>query len=208
MTDWRDWHTDYDDPGSALSRRLAAVQERIRVALDGMPPGPVRVLSLCAGQGRDLIDVLADHPRRHEVTARLVELDPGNAAFARRSAASAGLTGVEVCVGDAASTDRYAGLAPADLVLVCGVYGNISDADVAGTVAACTALTAPGGTVVWTRHRGAPDLVPQICRWYEEQGFTRLWLSDPGQPYGLGVHRYAGPGRPLVPGQRMFTFIR
>jgi hypothetical protein len=33
------------------------------------------VISLCAGQGRDLLGVLADHPRREDVRARLVELD-------------------------------------------------------------------------------------------------------------------------------------
>ncbi|GHD35622.1 hypothetical protein GCM10010335_31060 [Streptomyces galbus] len=30
---------------------------------------------MCAGQGRDLIGVLAGHPRRDDVRARLVELD-------------------------------------------------------------------------------------------------------------------------------------
>ena len=28
--DWYTWHYDYDDPGTALARRLAAVQEQIR----------------------------------------------------------------------------------------------------------------------------------------------------------------------------------
>jgi hypothetical protein len=55
------------------------VQAMVADALERVPPGPVRVVSLCAGQGRDLLGVLADHPRRGDVTARLVELDPGNA---------------------------------------------------------------------------------------------------------------------------------
>jgi predicted RNA methylase len=100
--DWYTWHTGYDASDSALARRLAAVQQRITATLDLAGPGPLRVISLCAGQGRDLLDVLAVHPRRHDVTARLVELDPRNAALAGRAAEAAGLDSVEVRVGDAA----------------------------------------------------------------------------------------------------------
>ena len=62
--DWRAWHEAYDDPGSQLARRLAAVQARIADALDTAPPGPLRAVSMCAGQGRDLIPVLAGPPAR------------------------------------------------------------------------------------------------------------------------------------------------
>jgi hypothetical protein len=183
------------------------VQERIGAALDGFPPGPVRVVSLCAGQGRDLLTVLAEHPRRDDVTARLVELDPRNADLARNAAQEAGLSSVQVVEGDAALTDHYAGFVPADLVLVCGVFGNVTDKDVEATVVACTQLCATAGTVVWTRHRRPPDLVPQICEWFNENGFELLSLSDPGEPFGLGAHRYAGHPQPLTPTTRIFTFI-
>jgi hypothetical protein len=206
--DWYAWHRDYDVPGSVIALRLTAVQDRIVAALDGFPAGPVTVLSLCAGQGHDLLGVLAGHPRRDDVTARLVELDPRNAGVARRAAADAGLSGVEVVVGDAALTDHYAGLAPADLVLACGIFGNISDADIHATVVACTALCATGGTVVWTRHRRPPDLVPQICDWFAEHGFELVSLSDPAEPFGAGAHRFTGEPAPLVPGERIFTFTR
>ena len=151
--DWRAWHDAYDDPGSSLAQRLVVVQARIAAALDAAPPGPLRAVSMCAGQGRDLIPVLASHPRGRDVTARLVELDPGLAATARRAGADAGLPGVEVVTGDASLTDAYAGLVPADLVLACGVFGNITGSDIRRTVACCTQLCTTGGTTVWTRGR-------------------------------------------------------
>jgi len=132
--DWRAWHKDYENPDSALGRRLTVVQAQIRAALDRAAPGPVRSISVCAGQGHDLISVLADHPRQAEVTARLVELDEQNARSARYAASAAGLDGVEVVVADASVTDVYEGTAPADLVLLCGVFGNISQADIANTI--------------------------------------------------------------------------
>jgi hypothetical protein len=204
--DWVDWHAAYDDPGSKLARRLAVVRARIVEVLDAAPPGPLRAVSMCAGQGRDLIGALAGHPRAGDVSARLVELDPGNVARARAAAANAGLTGVEVVEGDAALSDAYAGAVPADLVLACGIFGNVSDEDVARTIAALPGFLAPGGAVVWTRHREEPDLIPAMSGWFAAAGCAPVWLSAKEEGYGVGVHRLVGPARPLPAGERLFTF--
>lgn len=204
--DWRRWHDEYDEAGSGLARRLAAVQDQVRAGLDRCPPGQVRLISLCAGQGRDVLDVLPDHPRRDDVHARLVELDPRNTAFAQERAR--GLPQVEIVTGDAAQVDQYDGLVPADVVLVCGVFGNISDQDIERTIDACPQLCRTGATVIWTRHRGEPDLVPVICEWFEARGFERVWVSDPDAGFGVGVHRYAGEPQALVPGRTLFSFVR
>lgn len=202
--DWKSWHDDYDDPASALARRLRVVQHHLRAALDEGPPGPVKVVSMCAGQGRDLLEVLDSHPRRVDVTARLVELDPRNVEFARALARD--LPGIEVCQGDAALTDNYAGAVPARIALLCGVFGNTSDGDIEQTVAATTQLCAEGGTVIWTRHREEPDLFPTICGWFEQHGFERVWESDPDAGFGVGVHRLATRSQPLQAGRRLFSF--
>jgi hypothetical protein len=74
VTDWLQWHNAYSID-SPLARRLAVVQEQIRLALDRAAPGRLRLLSLCAGAGRDVLPVLATHPRARDVTGRLVEQD-------------------------------------------------------------------------------------------------------------------------------------
>ena len=204
--DWHAWHTAYDEPRSPLAQRLAVVQARITDALDAAPAGPLRVISMCAGQGRDLIPVLARHPRGPDVSARLVELDPALAATARQRAADHRLPGVEVVTGDAALTGAYTGLVPADLVLACGVFGNVPDADIKRTVRCCGQLCAEGGTVVWTRGRMAPDKVPLICDWFGEQGFELRWLSVPWVRYGVGMHRHTRQPGLLAAGLRMFSF--
>lgn len=205
--DWRTWHDQYDLPDSWMARRLQAVQSQIRTTLDGSPPGPLRVISLCAGQGRDLLGVLAGHPRRDDVQARLVELDERNTAFAREMARAAGLDQVEVVTADASLTDHYLGMVPADLVLICGLFGNIADEDIERTVNSCSQLCRTGGTVIWTRHRADPDRVPLICGWFEERGFERQWLSEPDAGFGVGVHRSTGEPQPLATGIGMFTFV-
>ncbi|WP_327585288.1 class I SAM-dependent methyltransferase family protein [Nonomuraea sp. NBC_00507] len=204
--DWQEWHDEYDRPDSRLSQRLRVVQGRLRQALDAAAPGPVKVISLCAGQGRDLLPVLADHPRRGDVRARLVELDPGNTAAARSAAEAAGLDQVDVVTGDATLTDQYHGMAPADIVMLCGIFGNIAEDDIKRAVGFSPQLCAGGGVVIWTRHRRAPDLVPVICAWFEELGYEREWVSDPGADFGVVVHRFTGPSRPLAVGEQMFRF--
>jgi hypothetical protein len=205
--DWHEWHERYDRPDSPLARRLRVIQEWIGRTLDSAGPGELRVVSLCAGRALDVLGVLPEHPRRHDVRVRLVERDQRNALIARRAASDHGLHGVEVVIGDAALTDHYRGMVPADLVLLCGVLGNIRDEDVATTIAYCTQLCATGATLIWTRHRKPPDLVPQICRWLETAGFRQLWLSEPDAGFGVGVHRHVEQPRPLLTGRRMFTFI-
>ena len=208
--DWYAWHDRYNDPRTGLARRLTLVQDRVRAALDEAPPDPLRMISLCAGQGADLIGPLSGHPRRADVTARLVELDPRNTEVARGLAASAGLDRVQIVTGDASLASQYADMAPADLVLVCGLFGNLTDADIEATAGYCTQLCATGGVVIWTRGRWEPDLSPRVCDWFEERAFERVWLSgtsDPGFRHRVGAHRFTGAPVPLERDAVMFTFV-
>jgi hypothetical protein len=205
--DWEAWHRGYDGD-TALRRRLGLVQARIRAALDAAAPGRIRAISVCAGQGRDLLGVLAEHPRRGDVVARLVELDARNAAEARAAAAAAGLRGVEVVEGDASMTTAYAGAVPADLVLVCGVFGNVTEADIARTIALAPGLCAPGATLVWTRHRRHPDRTPWIRGRFAEAGFRELGFDAPeGDWFSVGAHRYEGAPTLFEAGVRLFQFV-
>jgi hypothetical protein len=205
--DWVEWHRDYDDPGSLLSRRGELVRGHLRDELERIPAGDVRVISLCAGQGRDVIGALTGHPRRHDVRARLVELDGRNVALARQAAQAAGLHGVEVLQADAGITDACAGAVPAQIVLACGIFGNISDSDIRATVGALPSLCAPGALVLWTRHRRAPDLTPAIRSWLGEAGFREeAFDTSPDGFMSVGAHRLTGEPAALALGQRLFTF--
>ncbi len=207
MVDWHSWHEDYDRPDSALAHRLRAVQTLIKQALDDAPAGPLRIVSLCAGQGRDLLEVLAEHPRRDDVRARLVELDPRNAAVAAETVNRHRLTGVEVVTGDASLIDHYADLVPADIVVACGIFGNITDEDIERAIGFLPQLTKTGGTVLWTRGRTVPDRVPLILNWFDDRGFDLVRVSPPDVSYGVGAHRFTAHPEPLVPGEQIFTFV-
>jgi hypothetical protein len=229
---WVRWHAAYEDPSSNLSLRLRAVQSMVRAALDesaararaeaeagagvtatDVPadarPGPIRLVSLCAGQGRDVIDVVATHPEGASVSALLVELHPALVAFARARAAELGVADrVRIVEGDASRASLSAGAVPADVVLVCGIFGNISAADITRTIEALPGFCAPGGHVVWTRHRLPPDHTPAIRADFAAAGFTELGFETLGGAIqGVGHHRLDGPTVPFDPGQRLFRFV-
>ena len=165
---------------------------------------------MCAGEGRDVIGVLAEHRGRSEITGRLVELDARNAAIAREAAQAAKLDGVEVLEADAALTDSYDGAAPAEIVLACGIFGNITEEHIRRTINVLPSLCAPGATVLWTRgHFGeGRDVALEICGWFVEAGFEEVAYESSALLYRVGAHRLAVPPRPLERGVRMFEFFR
>jgi SAM-dependent methyltransferase len=206
VTHWQTWHEAYADPDSGLTRRLRLVQAQIDAWLDLCADRPVRVLSLCAGEGRDLLEVLAARADADRVTATLVELDAGLAQRAREAAAR--WPSVEVRTGDAGDPGVYAGLPPADLVLLCGVLGNMSDDDVQHVLSVLPALLASGGRVIWTRTRRPPDLTPAVRAWLADSGFHEVAFQPvPDSLAAVGVADLALPAGGDLGRRRLFTFL-
>jgi hypothetical protein len=210
VRDWVAWHREYEDPSSSLSARLRRVRYHLSGAFDRAPAGPVSVVSLCAGQGRDVIGVLPDHPRRDDVSAVLIEADATNAALARRAAADAGLAHVDVRQADASLVSSFADALPAGVLLLCGIFGNVSDEDIKRTVEASAAMCTPGATVIWTRHRLPPDLTPQVRAWFAASGFSELAFEAPESSplMGLGANRLRRAATAGLPDRPLFTFRR
>ena len=208
MRDYVAWHDAYDKPGSRLHLRLLVVQDLISRVLDEMAPGPKRVISMCAGQGRDVITVASRHRRGSDLHGRLVELDDANVAAARTSIEALGLVGLDVEQGDAGVSDVYAGAVPADLVVACGIFGNITDDDIAATIAFLPSLCAPGAWVVWTRHPEPAGIIERIEHWFAAAGFTNEARVVPEHPdFGVGLARLVADPAPFRPGQRLFEFV-
>ena len=210
MRDYIEWHRDYDDPQSSLAQRLRVVQQRLGEQLTAARAGKLQLISMCAGQGRDVIPVLQRHPRGKEVAAALLELDPHNVARASQDAVSAGLHQIDVIEVDASTSDPYGRYVPADILLACGIFGNISDADLEGTVRNLSMLCAPGAAVIWTRHWKQPEVISRIRNWFSESGFEDLGFDalENERKMGIGVARLRATPQPFRSGYRFFTFLR
>jgi len=210
LRDYRAWHEQYGDPNSPLSGRLRIVQRRLGELITAAPAGPIRLISMCAGQGHDLLGVVPTHERRSDVSGVLVEIDPLNASVARETSAAAGLTSIEVLEADAAISDVYALFVPADIVLAVGILGNVTDGDIENTVRTLSMLCSPGAAVMWTHHREPPDKTHDIRAWFVDAGYEELTFDAPESEklYGIGTARLVTPPAPWRSGHRFFTFIR
>jgi len=171
----------------------------------------VRILSVCSGDGRDLFQVLDGRADTGRITATLLELHPALADRARSTAsAAAPEAGVSVREVDAGHSDAYIGAVPADLVLLVGMMGNISDQDVQALITATPQFCSPGAHVVWSRGRDRSDINDDVRPWFAAAGFTELDYAEleTGSRPALGLMSYIGDQVDLVRGQRLFTFWR
>lgn len=208
MSNWAEWHEQYENPSSPLSQRLGVVQQQIRTYLDAAPAGPIRLISACAGKGLDVVGALEGHPRRADVTGLLVEWDARLSATSQRLLDEAGLSGIRAVRGDAGRTGVYADGVPVNLLLLCGIFGNVSTDDIAATIDQASMLCAPGATVVWTRHRKEPDLTPTIRGLFAGGGFQESAFISPGPgEFAVGMCRLIQQPRTYDPDASLFAFV-
>ena len=205
--DWVEWHRSYADPASELSQRLVVVTAAVEHALSAAPPGAITVLSLCAGEARDLSGAATGHPRAGDVCGGAIELNPGLAAIAAQRLQAAG-THVEVRCADAGRPIHWDDIVPVDLLLLAGIFGNLPDDDVERTVRATAAMLRPGGIAVWTRHRRAPDLTPSIREWFDDTGCAPVAFTSGGpDSFAVGVERMGPtPAVGALP-EQLFRFV-
>jgi hypothetical protein len=106
------------------------------------------------------------------------------------------------------TTSAYAGAIPSDVLLACGVFGNVMSHDVERTIRLLPSLCARGAVVIWTRHRRPPDLTSDIRRWFADVRFDEVAFDAPaGTVMSVGSHRFSGDPDPFAEGVRMFTFV-
>lgn len=208
--DWANWHKLYD-AGLGLSVRLRIVREQIQAALDECAPGPVRIVSICAGDGRDVIEAVSCHRRCHDVAATLIDNHAPSLDRGRALASEAGVAGqIEFVCADATLAGSYLGSVPADVIIISGVLGHVSDAWLPRFLGNLPMLCQEGGSVIWNRHqvvnRGAEHvrLIQQILR---ARDFHEVHF-EATSPTGFAVSRarFRGTAQPLDPGRVLFEF--
>jgi hypothetical protein len=205
---WTNW------PERAYSQRryqqrLAAVQEHLAKRLDVAPVGPVRIISICAGDGRDLLGVLEMHRRRNDVTAWLVEQSLQSVSASAARARALGLdSAVRFLHADATGYKTYHGIAPADIVLLCGVWGHVPVHDRASVIRALTCFCKPGGAVIWSRAVAKGMIrLQQIQALFAGPSWEQISLTfTPDETWAVATHRFCGPAVDLPKEGQIFHF--
>lgn len=188
------------DPAEA--ERVGTVRRLLARELRELGDGPgaaVRLLVLGAGDGGDVLPVLAGSPAT--VRATLVEPDPDLAAAARSTARDLGLD-VDVRCADPGTTDAYLRVLPVDVLLLDGVLDDLAEADLAGAVAALPGLLDLEALVLSTSG-GSHDPVPAVREALLDGPFDELADAGPR----VGAHRFTGDPEPAEPGLRLVDLL-
>lgn len=206
--DWFAWHDNYRTR-PRMRQRLQIVREYISNYLNQFPPGKITVISVCAGDSRDLIGSLFNHCRTSDVYGRLVEIDSRLVEAARSAAESAGLAAqLEFICGDATLGSAYQGFVPADLVLLCGVFGNVPETELPRLTQSLQCLCKTKGLIIWTRDlfQDGEQRLATIRECLQKSNFEEVsFRMTPTGNMGVGMHRYLGETLPLPDGQ-LFVF--
>lgn len=203
--DWSAWHDKYTIPDSDLANRLITVRDAIRTSI---PDGVATIIDICAGDARDIVSALGNYPSKENIQGVAVEISPTLAHTAEESLKNAGLN-LAVLVGDAADMDVYRPYAPADLVLLCGVFGNIENKDVENIIRHLPYLCKQGGKVIWTRNRRAPDVTPWIRSIFKEVGFEEdAFIAPADNTYAVGTNTFTAKALAEWPKVHLFNFIK
>jgi hypothetical protein len=192
-----------------FQQRLLAVQEHLAECIDLAPRGRVRVISMCAGDGRDVIGVLGSHPRQKDVSAWLVESNRQTVADGARQTLSAGLENtVKFLNEDGTVYATYKKIVPADVVLLCGVWGHVPTNERAQLVRAMACLCKPGSAVIWTRGV-SKDMtrLHEIESLFDSSSWEQVRLSiTSDKKWAVATHRFRGPPLELPESGQIFHF--
>jgi hypothetical protein len=205
---WSGWPDEaYKREG--FQQRLSFVHDHLTECLNTAPRGAVRILSICSGDGRDVLGVLESHRRATEVTASLVELDSQSVAAGESRAKESGLeSAVRFLNTDATVFETYQAIAPADIVLVCGVWGHVPADERGQLVRAIECFCKRDGRVIWTRgvEKGRHRL-EEIAAHFPDANWKKVRESI-GPKWGVMTHQYCGPQRAIPATGQIFNFTR
>jgi SAM-dependent methyltransferase len=207
---WNSW------PDRAYARkryqhRLATVKQQLQDCLDAAPAGPIKILSICAGDGRDVVGAVDQHPRRNDVAAWLVELSADSVALGKRHAVAAGLEeSLHFINGDATDLSTYKNVPACDVILLCGVWGHVPQTDTAALVQGLAAFCKPGATVLWScGTSGGTAKLDEYDALFTKPTWDKVRQSFAADKCNAVVlHRYTGPSLPRLNSGRFFSFRR
>lgn len=207
---WSGWSEHaYQRP--KYRERLRVVQEQLSECLDQAPHGPVRILSICAGDGRDVIGVLQSHRRRRDVEAFLVELNGQSVSEGVRQVKASRLESVVKFIhADATDYSTYRNLAPCDIVLVSGVWGHVPANDRATLIHALASFCKSGGKVIWTRKISKGEhRLKEVQSLFDEASWIPVRQSSTSdKKWVVTSHLYRGSALEVPANGRIFTFLK
>jgi 2-polyprenyl-3-methyl-5-hydroxy-6-metoxy-1,4-benzoquinol methylase len=200
---WYDWHIEkHSDPNSYTSQRMTDIGLVIEEYLKDTVHRS-NIVSVCAGQGLDLIPILRQYP--NSADAYLIDIEQQNIDHINKI--STGLEGIHTYAADATVSNTYINnkIPRANLLLVCGVFAHLTSEDQSIFIQNMRSLLKPGGYVIWTR---IDEYLNDIHEKFENNGYKKIDLSHINLSTGsVGMSRLKESIKTLHPDKQIFNFL-
>lgn len=197
------WHDNYEDKKSSPYKRTLMVKKLIVDYL--INKNNITILSICAGQGRDILTSLNE-----DTSAYLIDVDKECVDYAQSYVNKNDLNNVFVIEADASLISTYIdnNVPKADLILICGVFGHLSLEDINLTAQSLKQLIKPDGSVIWSRNKFDKDITEEVrdsfkLAGYEEEAF----ISPEKELFSIGMHKLIEDTIEPIYDLKMFDYI-
>ena len=197
------WHDNYEDETSTPYKRTLIVKKLIADYL--INKNNITILSICAGQGRDVLTSL-----NADTCAYLIDVDKECVDYAQSYVNKNDLYNVFVIEADASLISTYIdnNIPKADLILICGVFGHLSLEDINITAQSLKQLIKPNGSVIWTRHKFDNDITKEVRDLFELAGYQEeAFISPKEEPFSIGMYKLIQDTIEPIYDLKMFDYI-
>jgi hypothetical protein len=197
------WHDNYEDKTSTPYKRTLIVKKLIVDYL--INKNNITILSICAGQGRDVLTSL-----NADTYAYLIDIDKKCIDYAQSYVNNNNIHNVSIIKADASLISTYVdnNIPKADLILICGVFGHLSLEDISITAQSLKQLIKTGGSVIWTRHKFDNDITKEVREAFELAGYKEeTFISPKEEPFSIGMHKLIENAIEPIYDLKMFDYI-
>ena len=182
------WHLNHNDMNSTPYKRNKDEQNLIKTCLNSIKNN-VNIISICSGQARDILPILAGKKDNNKINTYLIDTDLECLEYADNYAKENKIPNVHLINKNAGLRETYNDIPQADIIIICGVFGHLSLLDIKSTISFIKHLLNENGFVIWSRHKFDNDISEDIKNIFKELNFNELaFVSPEDEPYTLGLH--------------------
>jgi len=171
---WTEWHEEaYNDINSLPYQRTEIVKDLINKYLSEIDKNIV-VISIGAGQSRDILPVLIGRKDNDRITTYLIDTDIECLNYAKNYAKDNNIINVHIVDMDGSLVKNYKDIPKADLIIFCGMMTQKNTDEVKNLANNIKLICNEDAQIIWSRHGYDGDYSTPFRNVFNENSYKEL----------------------------------
>ena len=171
---WTEWHEEaYNDINSLPYQRTEIVKDLINKYLSEIDKDIV-VISIGAGQSRDILPVLIGRKDNDRITTYLIDTDIECLNYAKNYAKDNNIINVHIVDMDGSLVKNYKDIPKADLIIFCGMMTQKNTDEVKKLANNIKLICNKDAQIIWSRHGYDKDYSTPFRNVFNENFYKEL----------------------------------